>query len=187
MGTGRRHGCTMDIRRLAATDSALLPNLAALLAEAVAGGASIGFMAGCDVAEALAFWQARLADRCVITLVALDAGQVAGTVGLALATPPNQLHRADVTKMIVGHAWQRQGLATALLAAVEAEARRLGRTTLVLDTISNSAAARLYERCGWERIGEIRDYALMPDGTMAPTTFYARYLDRHSTMGTDPG
>ncbi len=169
----------MIIRALQGTDSPLLPALAGLLTDAVADGASIGFMVGCDAAEASAFWQGRLAAAArgeLVTLVALADGALAGTVGLALATPPNQQHRADVTKMIVGRAWQRQGLAAALLAAVEAEARRRGRTTLVLDTISGSAAARLYERCGWERIGEIRDYALMPDGTMAPTTIYARYL-----------
>jgi predicted GNAT family acetyltransferase len=77
---------------------------------------------------------------------------------------------------MVGSAWQRQGLGAALIAAVEAEALAHGRTTLVLDTISNSAAARLYARCGWERIGEIRDYALMPDGAMAPTTVYSKHL-----------
>lgn len=78
--------------------------------------------------------------------------------------------------MIVGSSWQRRGLGAALLAAVEAEALALGRTTLVLDTISDSAAARLYARCGWNRIGEISDYALMPDGAMAPTTVYSKHL-----------
>jgi GNAT superfamily N-acetyltransferase len=169
----------MIIRELASGDSQLLPGLADLTTEAVAAGASIGFMAGCSHAAVLTFWQGRLAEVTrgeLVVLVAIDGDLVAATVGLALATPPNQQHRADVTKMIVGRAWQRQGLATALLAAVEAEARRLGRTTLVLDTISHSVAARLYERCGWQRVGEIRDYALMPDGAMAPTSFYARYL-----------
>lgn len=56
------------------------------------------------------------------------------------------------------------------------EARAFGRTTLVLDTISSSIAARLYERCGWHRIGEIAAYALMPDGATAPTTVFARHL-----------
>ncbi len=149
--------------------------LAALLVEAVADGASISFMAGFDLAGARAFWEAQRAAGRII-LVAEDAEGLAGTVTLAIDTPPNQPHRADVAKMIVALRARRRGVGAALLAAVEAEARRRGRTTLVLDTISDSAAARLYERCGWQRVGEIADYALMPDGRMAPTTYYARYL-----------
>ena len=41
---------------------------------------------------------------------------------------------------------------------------------------SNSAAARLYESCGWTRVGDIPDYALMPAGGLAPTTVYFKRL-----------
>ncbi|WP_303812155.1 hypothetical protein [Sandarakinorhabdus limnophila] len=54
--------------------------------------------------------------------------------------------------------------------------RPQGRTTLALDTISGSAAARLYERAGWEKVGDIPAYALMPGGKMAPTTVYTKRL-----------
>lgn len=160
-------------------DAALLPALAALLVEAVDAGASIGFMAGLATDEASAFWSARIgavADGDCILLLALAGDCLAGTVSLLVGTPPNQPHRADVSKMIVAQAFRRQGVGAALLAAVEAEALARGRTTLVLDTISDSSAARLYERGGWQRIGEIAAYALMPDGKMAPTTVYARHL-----------
>ncbi len=162
-----------------AQDDALRPQLSALLIEAVTAGASIGFMADITLAEADAFWSKRIAavtDGDCRLLLAFAGDSLAGTVSLMTATPPNQPHRADVSKMIVGRAFRRQGLGAALLAAAEAEARALGRTTLVLDTITGSAAARLYERRGWHRIGEIAAYALMPDGAMAPTTVYARYL-----------
>ena len=166
----------MQIRPASPAD---LPGLAALLVAAVADGASIGFMANLDTAAASAFWDARLAAMArseLHILVADHIGTIAGTITLAIATPPNQPHRADVQKMIVAPAARRQGLGAALLAAVEAEARARRRTTLVLDTITNSPAACLYARCGWTRIGEIADYALMPDGTMAPTTIFARWL-----------
>ncbi len=162
-----------------ARHAALLPGLADLLVEAVADGASIGFMAGFDTAGARAFWEVRLAMVAAgdaVVLVAMDGDRVAGTVSLMIAMPPNQRHRADVSKMMVGRDWQRQGLGAALLAAIEAEALARGRTTLVLDTITASDAARLYERGGWECIGTIRDYALMPDGAMAPTTVYSKRL-----------
>ncbi len=175
-----RHQWRMSIRLLdPARDAGLLPDLAAIMVEAVAGGASIGFMAGFDQAQSLAWWQARAeaaARGDVAILVATDAAGVTGTVSLVPATMPNQLHRADIAKMMVATRAQRQGVGAALLSAVEALALKQGRTTLVLDTISGSAAARLYERCGWTRVGEIPAYALMPDGAMAPTTCYCKLL-----------
>lgn len=174
------HMTSITIRRFQPdTDSALVADLAALLIEAVAGGASIGFMAGLAEGDATAFWTERTAavtrGDCTLLLAFAD-GRLAGTISLMTGMPPNQRHRADVSKMIVGRDFQRRGVGAALLAAVETEALRLGRTTLVLDTISHSTAARLYERSGWQRIGEIAAYALMPDGAMAPTTVYARHL-----------
>ncbi|OYQ25022.1 GNAT family N-acetyltransferase [Sandarakinorhabdus cyanobacteriorum] len=160
-------------------DAHLIPQLAAMMVAAVAGGASIGFMAGFSQAEAEAWWRARFGAARVAELailVAADGEVVTGTVSLVPATMPNQLHRADVAKMMVAPHAQRRGVGAALLSAVEDLARRMGRTTLVLDTISGSAAARLYERGGWERVGEIPAYALMPDGAMAPTTYYSKRL-----------
>jgi GNAT superfamily N-acetyltransferase len=170
----------MIIRTLdpaAGTD--LLPGLAALMVEAVAGGASIGFMAGFDQACALAWWRGRLAAAAqgeVQILVALDDGGIIGSVSLLPAAMPNQPHRADIAKMMVAKRTRGRGVGAALLTAVEALAVAQGRTTLVLDTISGSAAARLYERAGWEKVGDIPAYALMPDGEMAPTTFYTKRL-----------
>lgn len=164
-----------------ARDASLLPGLAAMMVEAVAGGASIGFMAGFDQPAALDWWQGRLAaaaSGAMTILIALDGDGVIGTVTLVPAPMPNQPHRADVAKMMVAQRVQRQGVGAALLAAVEALAGAQGRTTLVLDTISASAAARLYERAGWKKVGDIPAYALMPDGAMAPTTVYTKRLAR---------
>ena len=83
------------------TDAALLPDLAAMMVEAVVGGASIGFMAGFSQADSLAWWQGRMAAAAegeVQILVALDHGGVAGTVSLVPAAMPNQPHR--------WHRWQ---------------------------------------------------------------------------------
>jgi GNAT superfamily N-acetyltransferase len=170
----------MMIRALdPAADAALLPGLAAIMVEAVAGGASIGFMAGFSQAESLAWWQGRLAAAAqgeVLIVIALDDGGVAGTVSLVHAAMPNQQHRADIAKMMVAKRTRGRRVGAALLTAVEALAIAQGRTTLVLDTISGSAAARLYERAGWEKVGDIPAYALMPDGEMAPTTLYTKRL-----------
>jgi acetyltransferase len=62
------------------------------------------------------------------------------------------------------------------MSALEDGARELGRTVLVLDTQTGSVAEGLYERWGWGRVGVIEDYALTPDGRLAPTTIMAKHL-----------
>jgi hypothetical protein len=50
----------------------------------------------------------------------------------------------------------------------------MGRWLLVLDAVTDGAAARLYASLGWEPVGEIVDYALMPDGAFCATTYFRR-------------
>jgi hypothetical protein len=52
----------------------------------------------------------------------------------------------------------------------------LGKTLLVLDTVTGSDAERLYRRLGWQRCGEIPGYALWPDGRPCPTTVFFKQL-----------
>ena len=47
----------------------------------------------------------------------------------------------------------------------------------MLDTLTDSAADRLYTRLGWQRVGEIPDYALYPDGRLCPSTFFYRRVE----------
>ena len=152
--------------------------LAGVLRDAVAGGASVSFMAGLPAEEARAFFlrcAAEVRAQRRILFAAFSGDTVVGTVQLHLDTPPNQPHRADVAKLLVHRAARRRGTATSLLRAMEDEARRRGRTLLTLDTIAGEAADFLYQRLGYVRVGEIPDYALMPDGVPAPTAvFYKR-------------
>ena len=109
-----------------------------------------------------------------LVLVAEEAGAIVGTVSLILAMPENQPHRADLAKMQV-HRSARRGRA-ALVRAAEAAARELGRTLLVLDTVTGSDAERLYARLGWTRVGDIPGYALWPNGGLCSTTVFYRDL-----------
>jgi RimJ/RimL family protein N-acetyltransferase len=59
--------------------------------------------------------------------------------------------------------------------AVEVAAREQGRRVLVLDTAS-STAERLYERLGWQRVGVVPDYALMPGGELCATVFFYKHV-----------
>jgi GNAT superfamily N-acetyltransferase len=89
----------------------------------------------------------------------------------------NGRHRAEVTKLMVHRTARRQGIGRALMVAVEAEARRLGRTTLHLDTREGDPSERLYQTLGWQRAGAIPRWARSADGTLHTTVFYHRVLD----------
>ena len=49
--------------------------------------------------------------------------------------------------------------------------RRECGETILLDIVTSSDTARLYERLGWVRAGGIPDYALWPHGGHCSTTF----------------
>ena len=141
---------------------ARLPELGALLADAVVRGASVNFMAGFTGAEGEAFWRGQLpglraGERRL--LVAETAGRLVGTVVLSFAPQPNGPHRAEIGKMLVHSAHRRRGLGRLLLEAAEGAARGAGRTLLLLDTEAGSAGARLYEACGWTAYGLTPDHS----------------------------
>ena len=153
--------------------------LVALLADAVEDNASVGFVLPVDEAVLDAFWQ-RLApevrDGSRIVFVALEQGRIVGSVQLALCTKPNQPHRADVQKLLVHRFARGRGVGEALMRTLERHAAAAGRWLLVLDTRTGSGADALYRRWGWQPAGEIPDYALDPDGTLAACTFYWKRL-----------
>lgn len=157
----------------------LTSGLADLLADAVNGGASVGFITPFGPREAADWWRSLSADiesGRVILLAARQGDRIVGTVQLRLAPLPNSRHRAEVAKLLVHRDARRRGIARALLAAIEDVARREGRTLLVLDTISGSEADHLYRALGWTEVGSVPNYAAMPDGTLAPTTYFYREL-----------
>ena len=190
----------MDISRLTALQAtSQLPGLAALLQDAVASGASVGFLPPLSAEEALAYWQEVIAavplryasgtirlgsasgtmvvagpDR--LLLIAQVDGGVAGTVQLHLVSTPNGRHRAEVAKLLVHTRHRRQGLGRALMLAVEAEARHAGRTTLVLDTRLGEPSEQLYLSLGYSRAGAIPDYARSADGTLHTTVIMYKLL-----------
>ena len=166
----------IDVRRLAGPElHASLDGLAAVLADCVAGGASVSYMAPFSQADARAAFDAWADDverggRAL--LAAFDGDEVVGTVQVVFAIPPNQPHRADIAKLLVHRRARRRGVARRLMAGAEAEARAEGRTLLVLDTVTGDDAERLYTRLGWTRVGVIPNYALYPDGRPCDTTVF---------------
>lgn len=148
--------------------------LAGILHACVHAGASVSFILPFSRDDANAFWQdqvlpaARSGGRRV--LLARMAGQIVGTVQLDLATPPNQPHRADVKKLLVHPDGRRRGIARALMAAIEEQAREAGRTLLTLDTVTGGAAEALYLSAGYAAVGVIPHYALNFNSTKHEST-----------------
>lgn len=156
-----------------------LDGLCALLIDAVHNGASVSFMAPLSLDKARAFWSG-VADSVErgerVLFVARDArSNITGTVQLVTSLPENQPHRAEVAKMLVLRSARRLGLGAALMNALEAEAARLDKTLLVLDT-ANPDAERLYRRAGFQLCGVIPDFALLPEGGLCATSILYKVL-----------
>lgn len=155
-----------------------LDALAAVVVDCVEGGASVSYLAPFSLADARAALEAMVAEaeqgRRLLLGAFLD-GDLVGTVQVLLAFPPNQPHRGEIAKMLVHRKARNRGIGQLLMEHAENAARAAGKTLLVLDT-ANGAAARLYERQGWVRVGEIPNFALYPDGTPCATVFYYKQL-----------
>jgi GNAT superfamily N-acetyltransferase len=168
------------VRRLTTVSHEELGGLAEVLVDCVAAGASVSFMWPFTVERATAYW-ATVADEVAagrrMLLVAEDEAGVVGTVQLLPAQPENQPHRADVGKLLVHRRGRRRGIGEALMRAVEDVAHQAGRTVLVLDT-ADPGAERLYLRLGWQRVGVVPGFAMLPDGAMCDTTIMWKRVER---------
>lgn len=157
-----------------------LEPLSDVLTNCVNGGASVSFMLPFHHDSALAFWRrtaASVGREERVVLVAKDVDQtIVGTVQLITDQPENQPHRADVAKLLVYERARRSGIARALMQRLEAIAADANKSVLVLDTATGSGAETFYQRCGWQKVGEVPRYAYMPDGTLTATSIFYKFL-----------
>ncbi|MES2074579.1 MAG: GNAT family N-acetyltransferase [Pseudomonadota bacterium] len=175
---------TITIHRLDADAAAAsIEALTDVLIDCVEGGASVSFMLPLARAKAVAFWRdvagAVARGERVLLVAEDDMGRIVGTVQMITAQPDNQPHRADIAKMLVHRRARRNGVAQRLMEAIDAAARDAGKSVLVLDTVSGGDAERLYQRAGWQRVGEVPQFALMPDGEPCGTTFFYKHLSAY--------
>lgn len=166
------------IRRILDPEPASLDGLAELLRDAVHGGASVGFLAPLAEDAALAYWRRvrdQLQDGLALWVAEAD-GRVVGSVQLECCGKENGRHRAEVQKLLVLASHRGRGIASRLMQAVEDFARESGRSLLVLDTLSDSAAASVYRHLGWKYAGSIPAYAATPDGVLHATSYFFKQL-----------
>ena len=170
----------IEIRLLGGAElQAQLDGLAGVLADCVAGGASVSFMAPFSHEQARAAfetWADEVEQGRRLILGAFAEGRLVGTVQVILALPPNQPHRGEIAKLLVHRSARKRGVAQLLMEQAESEARAEGKTLLVLDAVTGGDAARLYAQLGWTTVGVIPDYALYPDGRPCDTTFFWKSL-----------
>jgi GNAT superfamily N-acetyltransferase len=170
----------IEIRRLQGPElQRHLDALADVLADCVAGGASVSYLEPFSREQARAAFEGFAADveqGGRLLLAAFVDGALVGTVQVIVALPPNQPHRGEIAKLLVRRSARRRGVAERLMEVAETEARAGGKTLLVLDTVTGDTAERLYTRLGWTRVGVVPGFALYPDGRPCSTTFFWKAL-----------
>ncbi len=155
---------------------ASLQGLAEVFHASVNAGASVSFVLPHSPADSRAFWRNKVfpsvqAGRRIL-LVAWQGGKLAGTVQLDLDLPPNQAHRSEVAKLLVHPACRRQGIAKALMEALEQRARDLDKRLITLDTRTGDTAEPLYRALGYQTAGVIPGYSRAPEADRYDSTTY---------------
>lgn len=157
-----------------------LTALSNLLRDTVQDGASIGFVWPMHEGEAEAFWRSCVAPvtegNRVLLIARDDRGKIVGSGQLDLATRANGRHRAEVMKLMVHPTARLRGIGRALMQRLEEEAKALGRTTLILDTVAGNHAERLYQSLGWIFVGGIPDYAVNIHGVPEKNAIYYKLI-----------
>ncbi len=158
--------------------------LSELLIDAVCHGASLGFLQGLTTSEACAYWcevrAAMQTEARLLWLAEID-GKIVGTVQLDLCLKRNGINRAEIQKMLVHSSMRRQGIAHALIQAVEAAALKLRRGLLYLDTEAGSDGEPFYRACGYTHAGGLPEYACSPQGEWRSNAIYYKTLFLRST------
>lgn len=165
------------IRRVDRLSSRELDHLTEVLVSCVAQGASLGFHAPLAADTARAWWAGVPRDG-VILLVAEREGRIVGAVQLQPAESENGAHWGEVAKLLVHPSCRRQGIARALMTALEDEARAGGKSLLVLDTREGDPSNDLYRSLGYHEAGRIPGWARDAAGTHSATVFWYKQLQR---------
>ncbi|MFK8036444.1 MAG: GNAT family N-acetyltransferase [Hyphomicrobiales bacterium] len=140
-----------------------LNELAGVLHACVQLGASVNFILPFSINDSRAFWRNKIregiASKKRILIVAKVNKMIAGTVQLDCDTPPNQAHRADVSKLLVHPEFRRQGVAKLLMNVLEEQAKTKNIKLLTLDTRTGDSAEPLYASLGYQTAGIIPNFA----------------------------
>ncbi|MED1421587.1 GNAT family N-acetyltransferase [Bacillus smithii] len=152
-----------------------IDELSELLMQVVDDGASIGFLPPLSFSDAKIYWKNVLNPE-VILFVAKINHQIAGTVQLHLCTKQNGSHRAEIAKLMTHPIYRRNGIGRLLMNKAEEEAKKVGRSLLVLDTREGDPSNLLYSSIGYIQAGKIPYYAKSANGELHSTVFYYKVI-----------
>ena len=168
----------MEIRQISEITLEQKAQLSQILVDAVSGGASVGFMLPFSVKDSENYWSmidSKLGNHHLLW-IAIENNSIIATVQLILAQSLNGQHRAEVVKLLVSPHFRGQKTATKLMNALETEAHKLGIALLLLDTQTGSKAETIYQHLGWQKIGEIPNYAKNPNGVLCSTSYFYKLI-----------
>ncbi len=171
-------GLVVQALDVAAAESAER-RLAAILVACVDAGASVSFLPPLPRPRAAEVWRGvtrSVASGGTLLLAAWRDGVLAGCVQVALDTPPNQPHRAEIRMLLVAPEARRHGLGRALMQAAEQAAHAAGRTLLTLETTAGDPAESLMRGLGWSAAGRIPGYAQDGAGRPCDMAFFYRTI-----------
>lgn len=148
------------------------PQLAKLLQDAVASGASIGFLPPLTDKEAINYWhggaEALKTSHRILLAVELEQ-QIIGTVQVALESRPNGSHRAEVMKLMVYTSMRGKGIAQARWK--QSKVKQNGRKEAHWSPIPGKAILRNIYTPGWVT-HEREQFLNMPAAQLCSCTKY---------------
>ena len=154
-------------------------DLGLLLHHCVEAGAPVGFMWPFSIAEARRYFEeltpAVNAGKRIVMVAELE-GRIVGAMQLDLDLPPSQSHRAGGRKLLVHASARHRGIGTALMYAMENEARKAGRTLVDFVALAGGGPERLYLSIGYKIAGVIPDCDHLPDGTLCSASVLYKHL-----------
>jgi GNAT superfamily N-acetyltransferase len=145
----------------------LVPALARLFADAVNGGASLGFLPPLAHEESTRYWcslrgEVQAGTRMLVA--AMHGERLVGSGQLVLSPYANSPHRAEIQKLFVDRAHRGRGIGRSIVAALHEIARRRGRSLVHLSTRKGGAPESFYRGLGYRRAAVLPGWTLAPSG-----------------------
>ncbi|WP_202308596.1 GNAT family N-acetyltransferase [Dryocola clanedunensis] len=169
--------------KIVALNAATLPiyyrELATLLLDSMASGASVGYQQPLSREEAEnTFYRLRSAlDKGELLMwIARDEQGLVGFVRLELCLEPDGLNRAVIKSLLVHRRARRRGIAKQLITALEKAALANHRGLISLDIQAGTPAEAFYRAQGYRCLGELPDYLRSQDGYYHPAVIYYKRL-----------
>ncbi|KAL2158922.1 hypothetical protein VTH06DRAFT_2952 [Thermothelomyces fergusii] len=168
----------------------LIPYIAALHASCITLDHMVGpFLPPLTNEKLLPWWKERIAEAAagvrVIVLLLPEATlgkkplgtDLRGLAMLELAQSETGSFRGRIDAVLVDRRHRRQGGAKALVAALEYEAAKRGRSVLLVDTETDSVAELVFKKLGYIEIGKVPHFSrALSNGKKGGTFFYKEFL-----------